>query len=182
MEAYQLLLVPGEEPSLIKGIPVVSIEKKDAIAFAVIENAPARKTRAFLDRQSPALVTNGLVYDVFFKKQNGTVFSDEATFVTAACPNKKDGKVLVLTDKRWPHLKGETLSGTPDGFIPGGQILKDADSIGFVWENVKYMIYRIPGEVVLSKRTTNTIAAKATKTPEAMQTALKESGLVTTAG
>jgi hypothetical protein len=174
MEAYYLFLKPGEKPQLFNGIKLDTIEGKPAIKLPLIEGVPARKTRIFLDNRRPAEVKNGKIHSIFFKLYAGAKFSDPNSYVTAMSPTQDNGNAVVMTCKRWPEIKLEILSGTPNGFIPGAQILNPMDSIAFMWENERYILYNTVGEITLSTPNQKT---KVTETNHAMEAAFKKVGV-----
>ncbi len=171
MKAYYLFLKPGEKPQLFNGVKLENIEEKLAISLPLIKGLPARKTRVFLDNKRPAEVKNGKIESVFFKLHGGAKFSDQNSYVTAASPTQDNGNAVVMTCKRWPDISLEILTGRPNGFLPGAQILNPMDSIAFTWEGERYILYNTVGEVVLSIPNQKT---KLTETNHAMGAAFKK--------
>ena len=175
MKTYYLFLKPGEKPQLFNGIKLETIEEKPAIRLPFIEGLVARKTRIFLDNRRPAEVKNGKIESVFFKLYGGGKFSDPNSYVTAMSPTQDNGNAVVMTCKRWPEIKLEILSGAPNGFIPGAQILNPMDSIAFTWEGERYILYNTVGEITLS---TPNQRITATETNHAMEEAFNKVGVV----
>ncbi len=150
MRAFTLVLSEQTGAMIAPGIVVVKIENRLAIELPKIGSDPIKHHAAI---EKSVKITDGKIQDLFFKLKNGTRFSDAKSFVTINAPYKADKNVVIMAPKRWPELKLDILTGRPNGFVPGAQILSPGDSICFNWNDHEYLLYNMAGEAYLSKIT-----------------------------
>ncbi len=152
MKAHFLFLKTGTPVAVFSGIKT----HNKIITLPEIQGVDPKKCKVHLDcHNQPVLDSGGVIHEIYFKTYRGKKFSDPATILTAAKPNKQAKTIVILAPKRWSEINLEILNGKPNGSVgPGIMILNVMDCIAFTWEDVRYLIHNFAGEVHISKQKT----------------------------